>query len=39
VLPWLFLFQQFDIYGVNSDIQWAPRPDQKIEVRTMSLAG
>ncbi len=38
-VPWLFLFQQFDIYGVNSDIQWAPRPDQKIEVRTMSLAG
>jgi peptide/nickel transport system substrate-binding protein len=36
-VPWLFLFQQFDLYGVRSDIEWMPRPDQKIEVRAMSL--
>jgi peptide/nickel transport system substrate-binding protein len=36
-VPWLFLFQQFDIYGVNAELEWSPRPDQKIEVRTISL--
>jgi len=36
-VPWLILFQQFDIYGVSSDIEWQPREDQIIEVRTMSL--
>jgi len=36
-VPWLFLFQQFDIYGVRSDLEWQPRSDQKIEVRTISL--
>ncbi|MEO0561625.1 MAG: ABC transporter substrate-binding protein [Chloroflexota bacterium] len=36
-LPWLILFQQFDIYGVDSNLEWAPRQDQKIEVRTISL--
>lgn len=35
-VPWLFLFQQFDIYGVRSDIEWEPRQDQLIEVFTMS---
>ena len=37
--PWVPLFQQFDIYGVNADLIWSPRQDQKIEVRTMSFAG
>ncbi len=36
-VPWLFLFQQFDIYGVDASLAWTPRPDQKIEVRTISL--
>lgn len=35
-VPWLFLFQQYDIYGVRSDIQWEPRQDQLIEVFSMS---
>ena len=35
-VPWLFLFQQFDIYGVRSDIVWEPREDQIIEVFSMS---
>ena len=33
--PWLALFQQYDIYGVR-DLVWQPRPDQKIEVRTIT---
>ncbi|MEX2500797.1 MAG: ABC transporter substrate-binding protein [Trueperaceae bacterium] len=37
-LPWLILFQQVDLYGVRSDLDWTPRPDQKIEVRTISPA-
>lgn len=35
-VPWLFLFQQVDLYGVSSDLEWQPRPDQKIEVFTIS---
>ena len=35
-VPWLALFQQFDIYGVNAELDWQPRPDQKIEVRTIT---
>jgi peptide/nickel transport system substrate-binding protein len=35
-VPWLFLFQQFDIYGVSSDVDWQPREDQIIEVFSMS---
>lgn len=36
-VPWISLFQQFDIYGVRADLNWQPRQDQKIEVRTISL--
>lgn len=36
-VPWISLFQQFDIYGIRSDIQWEPRQDQIIEVFSMSL--
>jgi len=36
-LPWLILFQQNDIYGVNTSLEWSPRPDQKIQVHTMSF--
>lgn len=35
-VPWLFLFQQVDLYGVSSELNWQPRPDQKIEVWTIS---
>lgn len=35
-VPWVSLFQQFDIYGVREDLAWQPRPDQKIEVRTIA---
>jgi peptide/nickel transport system substrate-binding protein len=36
-VPWLFLFQQFDIYGIREDLDWQPRQDQKIEIRTISV--
>ncbi len=35
-VPWITLFQQVDIYGVRDDLDWQPRPDQKIEVFTIS---
>jgi peptide/nickel transport system substrate-binding protein len=28
--PWVFLWQQHDLYGVASWIQWAPRADEKV---------
>ena len=34
-VPWVTLFQQVDIYGVRSDLEWQPRPDQKIEAFTI----
>ena len=37
-LPWLILFQQVDLYGVRSDLDWTPRPDGKIEARTITVA-
>jgi peptide/nickel transport system substrate-binding protein len=36
-VPWLFLFQQVDLYGVRADLVWEPREDQKIEVYTISV--
>ena len=33
---WITLFQQVDIYGIRADLAWEPRPDQKIEVFTIS---
>ena len=28
--PWVFLWQQHDIYGVASAIEWSPRADEKV---------
>ncbi len=28
--PWIFLYQQKDIYGVNTRVKWQPRPDELI---------
>lgn len=28
--PWIFLYQQVDIYGVSSEVDWEPRPDELI---------
>ncbi len=34
--PWVFLHQQFSVYGTASDIQWEPRPDELIDLWTVS---
>src|SRR5438093_5029120 len=28
--PWVFLWQQHDLYGVAAHIDWTPRPDEKV---------
>lgn len=28
--PWIFLYQQVDIYGVANHVDWTPRPDELI---------
>jgi peptide/nickel transport system substrate-binding protein len=28
--PWVFLWQQHDLYGVATSVDWAPRPDEKV---------
>ncbi len=34
--PWVFLHQQFSVYGVSNDVQWEPRPDELIDLWTAS---
>jgi len=28
--PWVFLWQQHDLYGVASTVEWTPRADEKV---------
>ncbi|MBI1846449.1 MAG: hypothetical protein HY294_10730 [Candidatus Rokubacteria bacterium] len=28
--PWVFLWQQHDLYGVASQVEWSPRADEKV---------
>ena len=28
--PWVFLWQQHDLYGVAAHVDWSPRPDEKV---------
>jgi peptide/nickel transport system substrate-binding protein len=35
--PWLFLYQQVDIYGVADRVLWEPRPDELIWAPDISL--
>ena len=28
--PWVFLWQQHDLYGVANHVDWSPRPDEKV---------
>ena len=28
--PWVFLWQQHDLYGVAAHVDWTPRPDEKV---------
>ena len=32
--PWVFLHQQFSVYGVSDDIEWQPRSDEIIDPYT-----
>ena len=34
--PWVFMHQQFSVYGVSSDIDWEPRADELIDPYTAS---
>jgi peptide/nickel transport system substrate-binding protein len=34
--PWVFMHQQFSVYGVANDVSWQPRPDEFIDIDTAS---
>ena len=34
--PWVYLHQQYSIYGINQDIEWEARPDEDIIVKEFS---
>ena len=34
--PWVFMHQQFSVYGTAADISWEPRADEFIDVDTVS---
>lgn len=34
--PWLMLYQQMDIYGVSSRVNWSPRADEAINIYGVS---
>jgi peptide/nickel transport system substrate-binding protein len=34
--PWIFLNQQFSVYGVSDRVQWEPRSDERIDAYAMS---
>ncbi|MFD1647406.1 ABC transporter substrate-binding protein [Haloarchaeobius litoreus] len=36
--PWIFLNQQFSVYGVSSRVSWEPRSDERIDAYAMSQA-
>lgn len=33
--PWIYLNQQFSVYGVNSDLEWQARSDERIDAYAM----
>jgi peptide/nickel transport system substrate-binding protein len=34
--PWVFMHQQFSVYGVSNDIEWQPRNDEFIDADTVT---
>jgi peptide/nickel transport system substrate-binding protein len=36
-VPWAYLYLQNLIYGVNSNLEWQPRPDEIIDLHTADL--
>ena len=37
-VPWVFLWQQHDLYGVANWIEWTPRADERIWMYEAKLA-
>ena len=35
--PWVFLWNQYDFYGLNPRIKWFPRPDERIYLPSIAL--
>ena len=36
-VPWVWAYQQVDIYGVNERVNWKARMDERLEVFNMSF--
>ena len=36
-VPWIFMYLQDLIYGVSSNLDWKPRPDEIIDLRQAKL--
>ncbi|MBT4094199.1 MAG: hypothetical protein HOE85_09550, partial [Nitrospinaceae bacterium] len=35
--PWVFLWNQYDFYGLSSRVKWMPRPDERIYLPSITL--
>ena len=38
MVPWIFLYDQAHIYGVNNRVEWKARPDELIDLRHVTIA-
>jgi peptide/nickel transport system substrate-binding protein len=38
-VPWIYMYLQNLVYGVNDDLDWSPRPDEIIDLRNASFEG
>jgi len=36
-VPWVFLWNQYDFYGLSARVKWTPRPDERIYLPSISL--
>ncbi|MFC1492197.1 ABC transporter substrate-binding protein [Nitrospinota bacterium] len=37
--PWIFLWNQYDFYGLSPRVKWIPRPDERIYLPSIVLKG
>jgi peptide/nickel transport system substrate-binding protein len=35
--PWIFIWNQYDFYGLGPRVEWAPRPDERIYLPSVKL--
>ncbi|MFC1492230.1 ABC transporter substrate-binding protein [Nitrospinota bacterium] len=35
--PWIFLWNQYDFYGLSARVKWSPRPDERIYLPSIEL--